>query len=219
MTIFDKTKNLVPFDGQLYCLSGFYSKAVADDYYQQLNTGIEWQSEQLFIYGRLLTVPRLMAWYGDSQASYRYSGVTHQPLPWTALLSQLKQQLESVCSQSFNSVLANLYRDGRDSMGCHADDEKELGQNPTIASLSFGETRLLRFKHPNSGYKLDIELNHGDLLIMAGELQHHWRHELPKTRKPKQARINLTFRQISEVAENEKYRPQSMQRQKSTGQH
>jgi alkylated DNA repair dioxygenase AlkB len=143
----------------------------------------------------------------------------HKPATDILGLTQLKQQLESVCSQSFNSVLANLYRDGRDSMGCHADDEKELGQNPTIASLSFGETRLLRFKHTDSGFKLDIELNHGDLLIMAGELQHHWRHELPKTRKPKQARINLTFRQISEVVGNEKYRPQSKQRQKSTGQH
>jgi len=219
MIIFNRTKNLAPFNGQLYCVSGFYGKAVADDYYRQLHTDLEWQSEQLFIYGRLLTVPRLMAWYGDDNANYRYSGIIHRPLPWTRLLANLRTDVEAVCQQSFNSVLANLYRDGRDSMGCHADDEKELGQNPTIASLSFGETRLLRFRHPESGYKLDIELGNGDLLIMTGELQHHWRHELPKTRKPKQARINLTFRQISEFVENEKYRSQSKQKQKSINPH
>jgi alkylated DNA repair dioxygenase AlkB len=219
ITKFQQAKNLAPFDGQLHCVKAFYAQTDADDIYRQLHAGLEWQSEQLFIYGRWLTVPRLMAWYGDSQASYRYSGVTHQPLPWTPLLANLRTDVEVVCQQAFNSVLANLYRDGRDSMGCHADNEKELGKNPTIASLSFGETRLLRFRHPESDYKLDIELSNGDLLVMAGELQHHWRHELPKTRKPKQARINLTFRQISEVAENEKYRPRSKQRQKSTNPH
>lgn len=218
MTIFKQATNLVAFDGQLYYWPGFYCQADAEQYYQQLLDCLSWQSEQLLIYGRWLTVPRLMAWYGDANANYRYSGVTHQPLSWTPLLADLRADVEKVCQQSFNSMLANLYRDGRDSMGCHADDEKELGPNPTIASLSFGETRLLRFRHPASGNKLDIELSNGDLLIMAGELQHHWRHELPKTRKPKQARINLTFRQISEFAETEKYRPQSRQKQKPTSQ-
>lgn len=137
-----------------------------------------------------------MAWYGDPAARYRYSGVEHTPLAWTADLQTLRGDVESVCECAFNSVLANLYRDGQDSMGCHSDDEKELGPNPLIASLSFGDSRLLRFKHRESGRKLDIELNHGDLLVMAGTLQHHWRHELPKTRKIKRPRINLTFRRI-----------------------
>jgi len=92
--------------------------------------------------------------------------------------------------------MANLYRNGADSMGCHADDEKELGMNPVIASLSFGETRLLKFRHQKSKQVFDISLNHGDLLLMAGEIQHHWRHELPKTKKLKTERINLTFRRI-----------------------
>ncbi len=135
-----------------------------------------------------------MAWYGDAGVNYRYSGVDHDPLPWLPLLSRLKQDLEKQCQHAFNSMMANLYRHGQDSMGCHADNEKELGRNPVIASLSLGETRLLRFRHGQSGQKLDVELKNGDLLVMAGSIQHHWRHELPKTRKVKQARINLTFR-------------------------
>lgn len=189
-------ENLAPRDGLLFWLPGFYRQTLADAYFERLHRQLHWQGEQLFIYGRWIAVPRLMAWYGDPGANYRYSGVDHQPLPWTADLQALRQDMQAACGQTFNSVLANLYRDGRDSMGCHADDEKELGPNPLIASLSFGDSRLLRFRHPASGDKLDIELGHGDLLIMAGQLQHHWRHELPKTRRAKQPRINLTFRRI-----------------------
>lgn len=188
--------NLAPFDGELYYLPQFYPTEQADVYFRQLYQALDWQQEQLFIYGRWLKVPRLMAWYGDAEATYRYSGVEHRPLPWTAELQAIRGDMEAFCKQNFNSVLANLYRDGRDSMGCHADDEKELGTHPIIASVSLGETRLLRFRHAKSGRKLEFDLSHGDLLIMAGALQHHWRHELPKTRKPKRARINLTFRRI-----------------------
>ena len=188
--------NIAPFDGELYWLPGFYLPNIADAYFERLYQGLAWQQEQLFIYGRWLKVPRLMAWYGNSDAHYRYSGVDHAPLPWTPELQAIRIDMETVCGSAFNSVLANLYRNGSDSMGCHADDEKELGVNPVIASLSLGETRLLRFKHLKTAHKLDIELAHGDVLIMAGELQHHWRHELPKTRKAKEPRINLTFRLI-----------------------
>lgn len=194
--------NLAPYDGKLFWLRGFYPTSPADIYFQRLYKSLAWRQEQLFIYGRQVLVPRLMAWYGDHDAHYRYSGTDHIPLPWTVELLKLRADVEIVCNQRFNSVLANLYRDGRDSMGCHADDEKELGLKPTIASLSFGDTRLLRFRHPRSGKKLDLELAHGDLLIMAGDLQHHWRHELPKTRRPKQPRINLTFRRIVPAAPN-----------------
>lgn len=189
-------ENLAPCDGKLYLLRGFYSNNTADRYFQDLLHGLAWQTEQIQIFGRLLTVPRLMAWYGDSDAHYRYSGVDHAPLPWSGALLAIKADLESVCQHRFNSVLANLYRNGRDSMGCHADNEPELGPNPLIASLSFGDSRLFRLRHNRSKQRLDIELAHGDLLVMAGTLQHHWRHELPKTRQIKQARINLTFRRI-----------------------
>jgi len=196
MPLLAEQANLAPFDGELYYLPQFYPREQADVYFQQLYQGLDWQQEQLFIYGRWVKVPRLMAWCGDANATYRYSGVEHRPLEWTAELQEIRSDMETFCKQSFNSVLANLYRDGRDSMGCHADDEKELGTNPTIASVSLGESRLLRFRHTKSGRKLEFDLLHGDVLIMAGELQHHWRHELPKTSKPKQARINLTFRRI-----------------------
>lgn len=188
--------NLVPFDGELYWLQAFFPSAQADKLFKELYENLAWQQERLFIYGRWIDVPRLMAWYGDAGARYRYSGVDHQPLPWSDTLDALRARMENLCGQTFNSVLANLYRDGSDSMGCHADDEKELGINPVIASLSFGDNRLLRFKHRKIGYKVDLELAHGDLLIMAGEIQQHWRHQLPKTRKVKQPRINLTFRRV-----------------------
>ncbi|OQW74644.1 MAG: alpha-ketoglutarate-dependent dioxygenase AlkB [Proteobacteria bacterium ST_bin11] len=195
-TAFANQQNLVPSDGELYLLQGFYPQSVADNYLQSLLRTLAWQTEQIHLYGRWLLVPRLMAWYGDPGADYRYSGVDHPALPWTSELQTLRTEVQAACQTPFNSVLANLYRDGRDSRGCHADNEKELGENPLIASLSFGETRLLRLRHPRSHTTLDLRLSHGDLLVMAGELQHHWRHELPKTRQAKQARINLTFRRV-----------------------
>lgn len=189
-------QNLAPLDGQLYLLSGFYAPDKADTLFERLHQSLDWQQEQLFIYGRSINVPRLIAWYGDPGAHYLYSGVDHAPLPWTTELQTIRDDMQALCNQGFNSVLANLYRDGQDSMGYHADKEKELGTNPVIASVSFGETRLLRFRHKKKKHALDIELAHGDVLIMAGELQHHWRHALPKTRTAKGPRINLTFRQI-----------------------
>jgi len=137
-----------------------------------------------------------MCWYGDADAVYTYSGVAHEPMPWSAELSAVKTRVEIAGGCTFNSVLANLYRDGRDSMGYHADNEKELGTDPVIASLSLGDTRLFRLHHKKHRENLDFALGHGDLLIMAGALQHHWVHALPKTRQAKNPRINLTFRKI-----------------------
>ena len=189
-------KNILPFDGELYLLEGFYQTDDAQKLFDVLLEKLEWQEEQVFIYGRRVKVPRLMCWYGDEGASYQYSGVNHQPLPWITPLSSAKHKIEAHYHCLFNSVMANLYRNGADSMGCHADDEKELGENPLIASLSLGEQRLLKFRHQKSKEVLDVVLSHGDLLLMAGEIQHHWQHELPKTKKQKTERINLTFRKI-----------------------
>lgn len=190
------TANLVPFDGELYLVKRFYSLPESDRLFAQLRAELVWQEEAIFIYGRWVKVPRLMCWHGDKKAWYRYSGVDHQPLPWTPMLQAIKERVEQQCQCSFNSVLANLYRNGEDSMGCHADDEKELGLNPVIASLSFGDERLFKLHHKKSKEKRDIVLGHGDLLVMAGTLQRHWMHSVPKTKKPKTPRINLTFRQI-----------------------
>lgn len=188
-------KNLV-FDGELYLVKGFYQTHEADQLFDTLLHSLDWQQEKIFLYGRWLNVPRLMCWLGDKGANYTYSGVNHQPLIWTDSLLLIKHKIELQFQCSFNSVMANLYRNGSDSMGCHADNESELGMSPLIASLSLGEQRLLKFRHNKSKEIVDVDLHHGDLLLMAGSIQHHWRHELPKTKKKKRQRINLTYRKI-----------------------
>ncbi len=192
-------KNLLPQEGELFLIRGFYPANEADSTFQSLLNSLAWQTEHIFMFGRSVQVPRLMCWYGDPDAVYCYSGVRHTPSPWTTGLKTIKHDIEAVCQTSFNSVLANLYRNGQDSMGCHADNEKELGRNPMIASLSLGDSRLFRLQHNRRRQKIDLILEHGDLLIMSGVLQHHWKHSLPKTRQVKTERINLTFRQILSV--------------------
>jgi alkylated DNA repair dioxygenase AlkB len=191
--------NQVPFDGELYLIKQFYSLLESDLLFTALETGLAWQKETIFIFGKWVKVPRLMCWYGDPDAIYQYSGVKHQPKPWSAALQSVRETVEQQCQWSFNSVLANLYRHGQDSMGCHADDEKELGHNPLIASLSLGDERLFKLHHKKTKEIVDITLGHGDLLIMAGSLQHHWMHSIPKTKRLKTPRINLTFRKILSV--------------------
>lgn len=188
--------NLVPFDGEVYWHRRFYPAAEADHLLAALSSELAWREERILIFGKPATVPRLMCWYGDAAARYRYSGVDHEPLPWTPSLSAVRATIEGFCGAPFNSVLANYYRNGRDSMGCHADDEKELGTNPVIASLSLGASRLFRLYHQKPTAAVSLNLGHGDLLIMAGSLQHHWRHALPKSRQQTAPRINLTFRNI-----------------------
>ena len=188
--------NLASQDGELYYLPGFISPPEALAMFQRLHVGLAWREEDIVIAGRRIPVPRRVCWYGDEGAVYRYSGVSHIPLPWTDDLLALKCRIESACGHGFNSVLANLYRDGQDSMGWHADKEKELGENPYIASLSLGAERWFKLRHNQSGETIDIRLGDGSLLLMGGCLQHHWRHCLPKMREVKTARINLTFRTI-----------------------
>lgn len=194
--LLDCEQNLAPFDGELFLIKQFYPLPESDLLFSKLKSTLAWQEEEILIYGKRCKVPRLMCWYGDRGACYRYSGVDHQPLPWTDELLLIKEKVQSYCQSTFNSVLANLYRNGSDSMGCHADDEKELGQNPVIASLSLGDERLFKLHHKKRKVTLDINLGHGDLLVMAGTLQHHWVHSIPKTPKLKGPRINLTFRKI-----------------------
>lgn len=190
-------ENNLVFDGELYLVKGFFLTKEADQLFDTLLHELDWQQEKIFLYGRWVDVPRLMCWLGDKGANYKYSGVDHQPLKWTDSLLAIKQKIETKFQCSFNSVMANLYRNGSDSMGCHADNESELGMNPLIASLSLGEQRLLKFRHNKRKDIVDVVLHHGDLLLMAGSIQHHWRHELPKTKKKKTERINLTFRKIN----------------------
>lgn len=161
-----------------------------------LQRSLAWRQDHIRLYGRLVKIPRLQAWYGDKNASYTYSGLEMKPLPWTKELLLLKDYCEQASGATFNGVLANLYRNGQDSMGMHADDEVELGKEPTIASVSLGQMRNLDFKHRYSGQNYRLPLAHGSLLLMAGKTQKYWRHGIAKSRKDLGLRINLTFRLI-----------------------
>ncbi|MGF1726143.1 alpha-ketoglutarate-dependent dioxygenase AlkB family protein [Photobacterium nomapromontoriensis] len=180
--------------GRLYWQPHCFSPSEADGLYQQLDQELNWQQQQINMFGRNVLQPRLQAWCGE--AVYTYSGLTMQPEPWTPSLLLIRDKLEGLLGTSFNSVLANKYRNGADYMGWHRDNEPELGKMPVIASVSLGETRRFVLKHVHSKDKLEYQLTHGALLVMAGETQSYWQHTVPKTRQPKQPRINLTFRYI-----------------------
>ncbi|MEM0952748.1 MAG: alpha-ketoglutarate-dependent dioxygenase AlkB [Pseudomonadota bacterium] len=165
----------------------------------QLVDETQWRQDDVKIFGKTYAQPRLHAWHGDADSQYTYSGLTLQPEPWTPLLQTLRNAVSKVSGASFNSVLLNLYRDGRDSMGMHADDERELGPNPVIASLSFGEERVLTFKHRQRREleSVKLPLGHGSLLLMRGATQHHWKHGIAKLSRSCGPRLNLTFRQVN----------------------
>lgn len=180
---------------------GWLDDIAAQSLYDHLVTSLQWEQPTLTIAGKKHPIPRLQAWYGNAEAVYRYSGTTFVPVPWTVELSDIRQRLEEVCGAPFNSVLANWYRHGSDSMGFHADNEPELGPRPVIASLTLGGARRFVLK-PYRGMNaesLSINLGNGDLLEMSGETQHFWRHGVPKTTKVVDPRINLTFRHIEPV--------------------
>ena len=165
--------------------------------FQKLKEEILWQQDSITVYGKNHLQPRLTALYGNEGKPYGYSNIVMHPHPWNPLLIYLKEQIETICQEKFTTVLLNYYRNGQDSNGWHADNEKELGRNPVIASLSFGESRNFQFKHNTiASAKLNITLENGSLLMMKGTTQHFWKHQIPKTKKEIGARINLTFRSI-----------------------
>ena len=166
--------------------------------YKQLLAQIQWSQDDILLYGKPVKIPRLNAWYGDKEAHYAYSGLALSPLPWTSLLLQLKNQLEAFLNCQFNSVLANHYRDGQDSVAWHSDDEKELGNKPLIASLSFGATRTFSLKHKKDKHLAPVKVNleGGSLLVMGGNTQHCWQHQIAKTKQVVPGRVNLTFRRV-----------------------
>ena len=157
---------------------------------------LNWETGFIKIFGKTHQIPRLQAWYADNEIEYTYSGKKLRRHNWNKLLLEIKEKIENITSFKFNSVLANLYRDGNDSMGLHSDDEKELGNKPVIASLSLGETREIYFKHKNKKLNLIIPQASGQLMVMHGKTQEYWKHEIKKTKKIKKPRINLTFRNI-----------------------
>ncbi|MBT8321529.1 MAG: alpha-ketoglutarate-dependent dioxygenase AlkB [Eudoraea sp.] len=165
--------------------------------FKTLRQETPWQQDDIQVFGKIYAQPRLTALYANNERPYRYSNITMHPLRFTPILEKLKADIDQLCGISFSSCLLNLYRDGRDSNGWHADDEKELGTNPVIASLSLGETRSFHLKHKkNKELKHKMLLEHGSLLLMQGTTQHNWLHQIPKTSRQIGERINLTFRVI-----------------------
>lgn len=184
-------------DADIWYQPNFLSFTEATDLFQKLQSETPWQHDKITVYGKEYDQPRLTALYGNDAMPYRYSNITMFPTLWTPLLFDLKAKIEAASEHIFTTVLINLYRDGKDSNGWHADNEKELGKNPVIASLSLGEKRPFYLKHNTlKDQKLKIELASGSLLLMKGTTQHFWKHQIAKTAKPIGPRINLTFRTI-----------------------
>lgn len=176
---------------------GFLPAQEADALLVHLQQALPWAQPEVHLYGKLRQIPRLQSWHGDSSAHYRYSGLPMAPAPWTTALARLRDQIQQVVGHPFNSVLANLYRDGRDSMGWHADNEPELGQAPWIASFSLGARRDFALRQAGSTRTaLLLPLHHNQLLLMPPAMQQCWQHALPRRLRVHQARINLTFRYI-----------------------
>ena len=184
-------------DAEISYYPHFFEAAEADDLFIELLETTLWQQDSITVFGKTHPQPRLTALYGNTDKAYTYSNLTMEPHPWNPLLQKIKNQIASVCDTNFTSVLLNLYRNGKDSNGWHADNEKELGTNPVIASISLGAERAFHLQQNcDKNRKHKMILQHGSLLIMKGATQHYWKHQIPKTAKPINPRINLTFRWI-----------------------
>lgn len=189
--------NLLPIPGEAFFYPGFFTEAESDQYFQELTHQVTWKQEPLKVFGKNILQPRFTAFYGDASTSYSYSGITVNAMPWIDTLTRIKENIETKFDVKFNTCLLNHYRSGADSVGWHRDNEKNLGQYPFIASVSFGAARIFQFRHyANKIPIISVELTHGSLLIMKADTQHLWEHRLPKILRPVGPRINLTFRLI-----------------------
>jgi alkylated DNA repair dioxygenase AlkB len=191
--------------GTLDYIERLYGPEQADALFEQLRATTPWKQER----SRFGLFPRLTAWYADEGLTYRYSGVTHEAVPWTESLRDVRQRVEQIAGTPFNSLLLNYYRSGQDSIGYHADAEPELGTNPVIASISLGAVRQFVMKHVKTSEKLKYDLAHGSLFVMGGTTQHYWVHGVTKTKAEVGSRINLTFRNILVVPSNAQSKAES----------
>jgi len=192
--LIDPKRNLLPHDGTV----NYYGKVIPepDHYLHQLLHHIEWRPDEAVIFGKHITTKRKVAWYGDHPFDYTYSNTTKQALPWTEELLALKEIIENATHETFNSCLLNLYHSGEEGMAWHSDGEKDLKRNGAIGSVSLGAERKFSFKHKVTKQRVDVNLEHGSLLVMTGTTQTHWLHRLPPTKKVSTPRVNLTFRTI-----------------------
>ncbi|GHB25290.1 alpha-ketoglutarate-dependent dioxygenase AlkB family protein [Mongoliitalea lutea] len=190
-------ENLLPSQGEAYYYHEFFTGDQSAHFWEKLLNEIAWKQEPIWMFGKQVMQPRLTALYGDPTKPYGYSGIEMTPFAWTDFLIDIKAAVEKEAQEEFTHVLLNYYRNGADSMGWHRDNEKVLGVNPTIASVSFGSTRAFQLRHyENKQLKKSVELENGSLLLMKGECQHFWEHQIPKTKKVLGGRINLTFRKL-----------------------
>lgn len=199
MQLFDEPQRLPMADADVELWPRLSLEPDPDACLQRLIDETPWRQDEVQVWGKTHLQPRLHAWYGDPGSAYSYSGLTLEPMPWTPLLQQLREQVETLSEARFNSVLLNYYRDQRDSMGMHSDDEPELGKNPVIASLSLGEERVLTFKHRGDKTlaPVRVPLPDASLLLMKGATQHFWKHGIAKQTRALGPRVNLTFRWVN----------------------
>jgi alkylated DNA repair dioxygenase AlkB len=190
-------RRLIDDDGSLDDYGRILTNTESQHLFDRLVANVPWHQGSVRVFGRDIPEPRLTSWHGDPGSSYSYSGRTVQPSPWTKDLAAIRTLVESLATFGFNSVLANLYRDGRDGVAWHSDDEVELGSEPVIASFSLGASRRFSVRRRDrTGERIDLDLHAGTLIVMRGSFQRTWEHSIPKTRRPVDQRVNLTFRTI-----------------------
>ena len=195
----DPNHNHLPYDGMVQYYGKVMQRLVADDYFDKLMHNIAWENDQAIIFGRQIITKRKVAWYGSKIFEYKYSGIIKHAQLWSPELLILKEKVESLTGESYNSCLLNLYHDGSEGMAYHSDGEKDLKKNGAIASLSFGAERKFSFKHKTTKEKVELFLQNGSLLVMKDQTQTFWMHRLPPTKKIFTPRINLTFRTIEKL--------------------
>ena len=196
MDLFNTTKNILPFDGEVNYYGRVLNNESSQAYFDMLLNDIQWENDKAIIFGKLILTKRKVAWYGDLPYEYTYSKTTKLALPWTKELLELKELVEKKSGENYNSCLLNLYQTGEEGMAWHSDAELDLQKDGAVGSISLGAERKFSFKHKNTKQSVSIVLERGSLLVMKGKTQNHWLHRLPPTKKVKSPRINLTFRTI-----------------------
>lgn len=195
------SENLIPYNGEVYYFENFLDEQLSKQFFQELHKNIYWEHDEFLMYGKKIITKRKVAWYGSKEFDYTYSNKTRKARKFTEELVKIKRLIEVESKDVYNSCLLNLYHEGSEGMGWHSDNEKELQPLATIASLSLGGERKFAFKHKTTKETISLTLHNGSLLLMKGAVQQHWLHQLPKTKKNVDPRINLTFRSIIEHKE------------------
>lgn len=199
MSLFDQSPIVLDLPGaDVIYYPDFLQQDEAAQFYDIIEKETNWQQDDIKVFGKVYAQPRLTALFADNEKPYSYSNIIMYPSVFTSALSEIKKRIEAIACVSFTTCLLNLYRDGKDSNGWHSDDEKELGEKPTIASVSLGGSRVFKLRNKDDhSIKTQLTLEAGSLLLMKGETQHNWQHQIPKTVKTVEPRVNLTFRIIN----------------------